>query len=622
MFLRKLLSYSAVGLVALQLSVHAQAAHTLQDKALQDKALQAKSLPPNPPLPELLDGTKQPKFVNKLVNVLDKDFIFQPIHTFHGVPLYKIYRTAFLADLGIVNKKGHHLHTPMFGFAAPHQKPTYPGRTFVVNSQKPIRVFWQNKLVNKHGEPLPEFRYVPVDETIHIAMPDYPTYPQSGLPAVVHLHGGFTEDLSDGNPDAWTTPNFAQTGPLFKKKVFRYDNAQESMMLWYHEHPLGFTRLTNYSGLNGIYIIRDQEEESLIKKHNLPTGKYEVPLMIADKMFTTKGDLFFPYYDPVNFPNEPQPSIQPEFLGDFMLVNGKAWPYLEVEPRKYRFRVLNACDSRFLDLHLTSPKSTHKVRFTQIATDQGFLNAPVKIAHILLGAAQRADLVIDFSDYKGQTLIMKNTANAPFPGGTPPNPHSIGLVMAFKVKHKADSDQPRTHLPKKLRKHSIKKLKPTTKSRKVLLFETMDTYGRVLTLLGTPKLGGLHWDDPITEKPRLGTTEIWEIYNTTGVSHPIHLHAGNFQILDRQYFSGTQDPTTGALSNIQLLGKPIPPLPAEHGLFDTVNVFPKNGGPVNALGQRTRIIMHFGLPGKYVWHCHILSHEDHDMMRPLQIVKK
>lgn len=581
-----------------------------------------KPLPCSPPLPKLLDGTKQPKFVNQLVNILHDDFVFKPDGKDEGFDLYNVQRVPFVADLGIVNKKNKRLLTPMFGYSSHHQEATYPGRTFVVKSRVPIHVFWENKLISKEtGLPLPQLQYVPVDETIHLARPDNPPYPESGIPTVVHLHGGFNHAKSDGFPEAWATPNFAQVGPFHERKIFHYDNAQGPMMLWYHDHALGFTRLNNYAGLFGAYIIRGEREEELIAEHKIPTGPYEIPLVIVDKMFTNDGQLFFPYCDPEENPDEPQPSVLPEFFGDFILVNGKTWPVLEVEPREYRFRVLNACDSRFLDLHLIAKnKPTKDIDFFQIGTDQGLLNRPVKISHLLIAPAQRADLVIDFSKLKDKTLIITNTANAPFPDGDPVDPHSTGLVMAIKVTKCLNTEHPQTKLPKKLRIHPIKRLEPTAPSRQVLLFEGVDEFSRILPLLGTPSLGALHWDDPVTETPLLGSTEIWEIYNTTEDAHPIHLHSGNFQILDRQFFTGNLNPDTGVLTDIELLGKPIPISPAEEGLFDTVIVPPKSEKQKKAIGQRTRIIMNFTLPGRYVWHCHILSHEDHDMMRPMTII--
>lgn len=579
------------------------------------------SFDPAPPVPTLLVGNLQPKFINMLPNALARNFILKPVgKTRRGVDYYKIERRPFVANLGIVNAQNRPLFTPMFGYASEHETPTFPGKTFLVSNHKPIKVFWKNNLVNKkNGAPLPLLRYVPVDQTIHLAMPEHPPYPKSGVPTVVHLHGGFTEELSDGYPEAWNTPHFAQKGPFLKKKVFTYSNRQEPTMLWYHDHALGITRLNNYAGLVGAYVIRGNPENRLVKEHKLPSSRYEVPLIITDKMFTANGELFFPYIDNQN-PKAPRPTVLPEFFGDFILVNGKAWPFVPVEPRQYRLRILNGCDSRFLDLRLVEDQNNPAVgvQFYQVGTDQGLLNKPVAITHLLIAPGQRADLVVDFSQYKHKTLVMTNTANAPYPDGDPVDPLSTGLVMSFKVTKKLNTDYPLSHLPKKLRHHPIKRLQPTAKTRQVLLFETKDGYGRIMPMLGTPALGMLEWHQPVTETPLLGTTEIWEIYNTTGDAHPIHLHAGDFQILDRQNFTGDLDPITGVLTNIQLLG-PSPIGPTEHGLFDTAIVYPGSG---QALGQMTRIIMKFSLPGHYVWHCHILSHEDHDMMRPLLIRKK
>lgn len=576
-----------------------------------------------PPLPDLLDAVNHPKFVNKLVNIACDDYIFKKRCTCEcGDDFYKISRVPFIADLGLVDCSNQPLFTPMIGFASKNQLPTYPGRTFVVESDKAIQVRWLNELVDANGSPIPLPTYVPVDQSIHIAMPMNPPYPASGIPTITHLHGGFTEYLSDGHPEGWATPNFAQKGPMFAKEVFTFDNAQEPMMLWYHDHTLGYTRLNNYSGLIGAYIIRGKLEEELIKKNQIPSGCYEVPLIIVDKKFTSDGQLFFDYCDQEMAPCAPQPSALPEFFGDFILVNGKAWPYLEVEPRPYRLRFLNGCDSRFLQMTVTDEYDETAIPFHLIGTDQGLLNSPIAMDELLLGPAQRGDVVFDFSHLVGKTLIVRNSANTPFPNGDPIEPGTADLVMAFKVTKPLCEKRPKSHLPTSLRKTPIKRLSPTAPDRQVLLFESTDQYCRIYPLLGTPSLGGLMWDAPITETPLLGTTEIWEIYNTTEDAHPIHLHSGNFQILDRRNFTANQDPMTGAITDIEFVGPPIEPTAAEkEGLFDTVIVYPApEGAEEEPIGQMTRIIMHFTLPGDYVWHCHILSHEDNEMMRPMLVV--
>lgn len=571
--------------------------------------------------PELLDPATQTKFVNDLPNPLSPDFIWKPDgKTEDDHDFYKIQRKCFMADLGIVDPQGTPLLTPMFGFASKHQGPTFPGRTFVVNKSQKIKVFWENKLLNEEtGMPLALPRYVPFDNTIHSAdMMMNPHYPTGGVPTITHLHGGFTKDIFDGHPDAWATPNFVQTGDFFTKKPFAYDNDQPGAMLWYHDHALGFTRLNNYSGLVGAYIIQSKTEKKLRKEHLLPAKQYEMPLVIVDKMFTAQGELFFPYIN-TDVPTAPVPSVLPEFFGNFMLVNGKAWPKLSVEPRQYRFRLLNGCDSRFLQLQLVPDGITSGIRFYQIGTDQSLLNAPVEITELMLAPAQRADIIVDFSNYQNEYLTMTNSANAPFPGGDPVT-DSTAQIMRFVVDKPLNTDIPVSQLPTTLLEHPIQRLAETAPTRQVLLFETTDEFARIEPMLGTPLLGKLHWTAPTTEVPFVDSTEIWEIYNTTADAHPIHLHAGNFQVLDRQYFTAIQDPITGALTNIQMLGSPVPVTGAELGLFDTTIVPPLgDDAPPTAIGQRTRIIMHFTIPGSFVWHCHILSHEDHDMMRPMYI---
>lgn len=570
-----------------------------------------------PPIPKLLDPHTQPKFKNKLVNVLEDDFIFKP----KSDEKYKITRKPFTASLGIFDKNCKPLMTPMFGFTANEMQPTYPGRTIVVESNKPVKITWENDLVDCKNRPIPMLTYVPVDQTIHCAMPMAPPYPQSGIPTVAHLHGGLTESRSDGYPDSWITPNFAQVGPTFLKKRSNYSNSQDGAMLWYHEHALGFTRLSTYAGLIGAYIIRDENEKELIRHKKIPSKDYEVALIIVDKKFTSDGQLFLDYCNPEESPGEPQPSVQPEFFGDFILVNGKAWPYLSVEPRNYRLRILNGCDSRFLNLRFKVKVSNEILTFYQIGTDQGLLNQPFEMNEILLGPGQRADLVIDFSKYKDDSIFVTNDANTPFPCGDPVDPETTGLVMKFKVTKKFTKEHSEICLPEKLRKIPIKNLAPTAPNRQVLLFESQDKFGRILPLLGTPELGGLMFQDPVTETPLFGTTEIWEIYNTTEDAHPIHLHATYFKILDRQYFCAKQDPITGALSQINLLGDPIQPSPVEKdGIFDIVIAPPGKDGPEGAIGQMTRIIAEFNIPGNFVWHCHILSHEDNEMMRPMKVV--
>jgi spore coat protein A len=315
----------------------------------------------------------------------------------------------------------------MWGYGTPKQPATYPSRTIIAETGREVRVNWLNELKNAQGN-LPHL--LPVDTSIHWADPQNPPYPASGVPIVTHLHGGQTEFMSDGHPDAWFTPDFEQRGPEIARAVYVYDNEQEATTLWYHDHALGITRLNVYAGLAGFYLIRDEHEKKLIKKHKLPGAPYEIPVVIQDKMFTANGAL--------HYPTGPQNSILPEFFGDFIIVNGKAWPKLDVEPRKYRFRLLNGSDSRFYRLTLRKELSPNtpenRIPFCQIGTDQGFLNSPVELDELVLAPAERADIIVDFSCLKNQNLIFYNDARSPFPDGDLlADPESTALIFKMRV---------------------------------------------------------------------------------------------------------------------------------------------------------------------------------------------
>jgi len=532
----------------------------------------------------VLDPLTQPLFVNPL----PIPGIMQP--TTPGGTDYEVSVTQFQQDLGIVDPiTGLPLMTTVWGYNG-----SYPGATFEVVTGTPITVHWTNDLVDAGGNPLPHL--LPVDTTIHWADPA--GWPDSGVPLVAHLHGGHTESASDGLPDQWFTPDFAQVGMDWVKETYYFQNDQEAATLWYHDHALGITRLNVYAGLAGFYLIRDGWESGL----NLPSGEYEIPIVIQDRMFQDTGELYYPSMPMA--PGQPDPSVLPEFFGNVILVNGKAWPFLDVEPRKYRFRLLNGSDSRFYDMHLSSGQS-----FIQIGSDDGLLNAPVTLTHLVIGPGERADVVLDFSAFAGQTIVIKNTARSPYPKGTTANPKTEGQIMAFRVvKPLAGPDT--SVVPATLRAAPIVPLVQTGATRQLLLFEAIDPYGRLQPMLGTTAQGALMWEAPITENPMLNDVEVWEIYNTTMDAHPIHLHLVAFQVVSRQKFRATQDPVTGALTNIKLLGQPKGPDLNEAGWKDTVQMNP---------GEVTRIIAKFDLEGKYVWHCHILSHEDHEMMRPYYV---
>lgn len=534
-------------------------------------------VPNGTPVISVLDPNTQQKFVNPL----PIPAVITPSYGNH----YDVSIEQFTHDAGLVDPvTGNSLMTTMWGYNG-----MFPGPTFQVNAYQPITVTWDNNL-RINGQNLPHI--LPVDETIHWARPT--GYPGSGVPIVTHLHGGHTEASSDGYPDAWYTPSLGQTGSQYIKKTYTFDNTQESTLLWYHDHAVGITRLNVYAGLAGAYIVRDNWENSL----NLPQGSYEVPLIIGDKSFKTDGSLYYPSKS--TDPNHPDPTVLPEMYGDMILVNGKVWPVLDVEPRKYRFRVLNASDSRFYHVALSNG-----MPMTQIGSDGGFLDAPLALTDFLLAPAERYDLVIDFSDpaYWGQTIVMTNDANSPYPDGDPVDAPNAGKIMAFRV-NKPLQGADNSTVPQSLRPGVLPTPPAPVRTRQLTLNEGMDNIGRLKPILGTVENGVLNWTDPITENPQINEPEIWEIINTTGDAHPIHLHQIFFQVLDHQAYDVATFTSTG---NIVRLGQPT----VETKEFkDTYVVMP---------GEIARFAVNFDLPGLYVWHCHILSHEDFDMMRPMYI---
>ncbi|OFY88031.1 MAG: hypothetical protein A3F72_08365 [Bacteroidetes bacterium RIFCSPLOWO2_12_FULL_35_15] len=532
----------------------------------------------------LLNPSSQEKFVNPL----PVPSVMQPM--IPGGTQYEVSMTQFQQYLGLKDINGDSLFTTVWGYNG-----SYPGPTIEARRNVPITVKWKNELTDSMGIPLPHL--FPVDTTLHWAMPT--NWPSSGVPLVTHLHGGHVQSASDGNPNAWFTPGFEQTGSYFSQQVYNYPNDQESATVWYHDHVLGITRLNVYAGLAGFYILRDTWEDNL----NLPSGNYEIPIAIQDRMFTEDGQLYYP--STPEEPLQPDPSILPEMFGNFILVNGKTWPVLNVEPRKYRFRFLNGSDSRFYNLFFSEP-----VPFVQIGTDGGFLNAPVTLNQMLLGTGERKDVIIDFSNPAlwEKTITLKNGANTPYPDGDEIDTLTTGLIMAFKVNvplNGADT----TVIPTILRPSPIPVFGTPDNTRQLVLMETVDEFYRLKPQLGTSALGALNWGDQITENPILDAVEEWQVINTTPDAHPIHLHMVNFQVLNRQQFN-TSLYVPGNPSSLVFLGQPTLPADDEKGWKDTEVMYP---------GEVTRIRAKFDLEGLYLWHCHILSHEDHEMMRPFYV---
>lgn len=438
--------------------------------------------------------------------------------------------------------------TKMWGVGA-----SSPGPTLEVKSGQGMFVDWANELPTSH--------FLPIDHTIHGADPDKPQ-----VRTVMHMHGAKVPPEADGYPENWYVPG--------KSATYFYPNEQEAALLWYHDHALGLNRLNVMAGLFGLCVVRDTAEEEL----NLPQGKYEVPLILCDRMIDVDAQLYYPVSQ---FAGKPW---IPEFFGNSFLVNGKLLPYLEVEPRKYRFRVLNAANGRFFHLAMANEQGMH-----QIGTDQGLLPAPVAIKQITVAPGERADVIIDFADHAGEQIMVKNDFAQP--------------VMQFRVSRGKVSDP--SSMPSTLRKIEKIPEAKAVKTRVMILGEDDDQYQNAMRML----LNGAHWSMPVTENPKLNSVEIWELRNLTDDTHPIHLHLVRFQILDRQRY----DAYSLQFHNIlRYRGDKTPPDPTEAGWKDTVRAEP---------GMITRIIVPFeGYPGRYVWHCHLLEHEDNEMMRPYDVV--
>jgi spore coat protein A len=437
----------------------------------------------------------------------------------------------------------------------------FPGPVIEAGVGQPVTVKWINDLRDGSGALRTTNHYLAVDPCLH--GPDT----EGAKPrTVVHLHGGKVMQKDDGYPKETLLPGQSRTN--------FYPNNQPAASIWFHDHALGITRLNVYMGLAGLYIMRDAVENSL----GLPSGPNEIPLVIQDRKFHADGSLIYP-------------AVWDEhFFGDTIIVNGKVWPYLIVKQGKYRFRIVNGSTSRTYTLALSSGATFH-----QIGTDGGMLPAPVPLSEVTLMPGERADVVMDFANYaSGAQILLTNSAPAPFPGpaGAGVIPNVMKFIVTNVVGHTAA-------LPATLR--PLERLYETNafNQREFVLKKTGDPCTGAKWLIND-----LGWDD-ITEFPVLGTTEVWSFINRSGVAHPMHLHLVLMQILDRQPFLFT--------NNMIVTTGPRVPAPAnEAGWKDTVRAGPN---------EITRVIARFdGFPGRYPYHCHIIEHEDHEMMRQFQVV--
>jgi FtsP/CotA-like multicopper oxidase with cupredoxin domain len=507
------------------------------------------------------------------------------------------------------------------------------------------------------------------------------------VPIVTHVHGAVgVGDESDGYAEAWYLPaannipaghatqgtwynffagkaaaRFGVTwGPGFA--TFQYPNENRASTIWYHDHALGMTRLNVYAGPAGFYIVRGGPggDAAVIDSRfgtsavlpgpapkegdKFPPNKtyFEIPIAIQDRSFNANGSLFYPdtrtFFDgatamvPGFIPStDLSPIWNPEFFGNMIMVNGNTWPFQTVQQRRYRFRFLNGCQSRFLILDFNNIPG---VEVWQIGNEGGFLEAPVNLTaltgpkaptgnRLLMGLAERADVIVDFTNVPVGNYVLGNVGpDEPFSGGVPgtdfdpANADSTGQVLQFRVVPAAAPDP--TTPPAFLRLPAITPLPAATITRPLALVEEASMFwdGPAEALLGTvagdPNVAPGTWTkrlwmDPATENPAIGATELWELYNATADAHPMHIHEIVFQVVNREDIFVDE-----VAQSVQVVPGSVPasPEPWETGFKDTVIAYP---------GQVTRVRARFSTPGQFVWHCHIVEHEDNEMMRPYRI---
>jgi spore coat protein A len=460
------------------------------------------------------------------------------------------------------------------------------GMALVAQSGTPIDVGYTSALPFTYPDWIPvDTRLTPLGD--HVRM-------------ITHLHGAFVEANSDGNP--WITPN--GFGPGGTQSV-HYPNEQPATLMWFHDHYLGATRLNVFAGLAAAYLLRDEYDTGMEPNPiGIPGGAYEIPLVIQDRQFSRDGKFFYPTSDIEGV------TWIGEYFGDVMLVNGKVWPYLDVEPRMYRFRILNGCNSRILNLDLAG------LDFWQIGAEGGLWDIPVRTSRLVLAPAERADVIVDFSRRANARLVMMNHR--------PPRPVSnpapqLPQVMQFRVGRTVTQPGPSV-IPASLPGRAADLGSPV-RTRYITLNE-IDPEEVEWYL----NLSALHFEDAPTETPQVGTIEDWVYINMTGDTHPMHTHLVTFQVVGRTPFDveayeeayGTPNGVPGGIDPTPFATGPMqPPEPTERGFKDTVKA---NPGEFITIRAQFDLPTGVTTPQTYVHHCHIVEHEDNDMMRPFTVV--
>ncbi|MBV8152717.1 MAG: multicopper oxidase domain-containing protein, partial [Candidatus Eremiobacteraeota bacterium] len=520
----------------------------------------------------------------------------------------------------------------------------YPGPTIEAERGRPVTVEWHDELegpfpvvVTRAPQPAGADG-VPVQCVAGRSggVPDAHAAALAGH-AVVHLHGGLTPATSDG----WTE-NLMAPG---QSALFRYPTNQRAALHWYHDHVMGVTRLQVYAGLAGLWIVREPLEREL----GLPEGPpFEVPMLVQDRNFDVDdggrlaGRLL----------HKTDPGTM-EAFAPFTLVNGKVWPVLEVQPALYRFRIINGSNARAYRLVLFRDGRPELGRLTQIGTDHGLLRAPCAVPPdgLVLACAERADVLADFSGLdSGAELTVFNTAGAPFDGAPFPAERAeraanldalLPYPFVMRIRVVAGTPPPRV-IPREL-DSDLRLPTPETLGmaprRTILLVErqlpdqpsmlTMrelaacaDAATAPVTIADGPRSSGYravaaHFEDATTFFPVLGTYEVWQLVNLTADTHPIHVHLDPFSIVSRRPIRYAIP--EGGIEDRDLTARIVLERAAddalshaiddnERGLKDTIRVNPN---------EMVAIAVRFtNYAGRYMYHCHILEHEDRDMMRP------
>ncbi|KAF5751855.1 Cupredoxin superfamily protein isoform 1 [Tripterygium wilfordii] len=509
--------------------------------------------------------------------------------------------------IGMYNKKWKFHRdippTPVFAFGTSEDTATVPGPTIEARHGIATYVTWHNQLPSKH--------ILPWDPTIPTAMP------KTGVPTVVHLHGGIEEPESDGNANAWFTAGFKERGPTWSKKTYLYRNNQQPGNLWYHDHAIGLTRENLLAGLLGTYIIRHPVVEAPLKLPYL--DEFDRTLVVFDRSFSVDGSIYMN-----STGNNPSihPQWQPEYFGDAIIVNGRAWPKMTVRRRRYRFRIINASNARFFRFFFTNG-----LQFIHVASDSAYLREPVMTNETLLAPSEIADVVVDFSKSTSDFAILANDAAYPYPSGDPVN-EANGKVMKFMIKKDREVDTWR--VPERLIEYPSADPSSAVLTRYIVMYEYASDIDEPTHLL----LNGKPFEAPATETPKVGTSEIWDVINLTEDNHPLHIHLGLFVVLDQTELVDVEEFKACMLKMNDAIkcqiekyarGKKVEVVAQEKGWKNAYPIIP---------GYATKILVRFSYvhsnesypfdatvePG-YLYHCHILDHEDNDMIRPLKLTK-